>query len=80
MFPSGKCSSLLYEKKIVLTNIATQLPPIFENFWKQDKMRVCKNCNTYLEKSYQIPLIDEVGFYNSEWCHWKSPLFLKSHL
>ena len=44
------CYNLLYEKYFTLTNIVTQLPPIFEKFWKNDDARICKQCNAYLEK------------------------------
>ena len=44
------CLELLYEKYLPLTNIVTQLPPIFENFWNDDNARTCNNCNAYLEK------------------------------
>jgi 3-hydroxyanthranilate 3,4-dioxygenase len=45
-----KCHVLLYEKYLPLTNIVTQLPPIFEGFWNNDDARTCKNCNAYLKK------------------------------
>ena len=45
-----KCHVLLYEKFLFITNIVTQLPPIFEGFWNNDDARTCKNCNAYLEK------------------------------
>jgi len=45
-----ECNTLIYEKYFPLTNIVTQLPPIFEAFWNNDDARTCKNCNAYLEK------------------------------
>ena len=45
-----ECSSLLYDKFFVLTDIVKQLPPIFDGFWQDDKVRICKQCNAYLEK------------------------------
>ena len=45
-----ECHTLIYEKYFPLTNIVTQLPPIFEAFWNNDDARTCKNCNAYLEK------------------------------
>ena len=45
-----ECQNLLYEKYLPLTNIVTQLPPIFEGFWNDDNARTCNNCNAYLEK------------------------------
>ena len=46
-----KCHSLLYEKYIPLTDIVSQLPPLFEIFWADDEARKCKECNAYLEKT-----------------------------
>ena len=46
-----KCHSLLYEIYFPLTNIVTQLPPIFDDFWNNEDARTCKHCNAYLEKS-----------------------------
>ena len=43
------CHAVLYNKKIFLTNIVKQLPPLFKNFWDDDNVRTCKKCNTYLE-------------------------------
>ena len=44
------CHAVLYNKKIFLTNIVKQLPPLFKKFWDDDNARTCKKCNTYLEK------------------------------
>ena len=45
-----KCHTLLYEYFFPLTNIVTQLPPIFDGFWKDDDARTCQCCSAYLEK------------------------------
>ena len=45
-----ECHNKLYEKYFIITNIVTQLPPIFEDFWNNNNARTCKNCNSYLEK------------------------------
>ena len=45
-----ECHTLLYEYFFPLTNIVTQLPPIFDGFWKDDDARTCKCCAAYLEK------------------------------
>ena len=45
-----ECHDLLYEEYFPLTNIVTQLPPIFEGFWNDDNARTCNNCNAYLVK------------------------------
>ena len=44
------CHKLLYEKFLSLTNIVTQLPPIFDGFWDNDDARTCEFCSAYLEK------------------------------
>ena len=44
------CHTLLYEYFFPLTDIVTQLPPIFDGFWKDDDARTCKCCSAYLEK------------------------------
>ncbi len=44
------CFSLLFEKYTQVSNIVKQLPIIFDEFWKNQKHRTCKNCNHYLEK------------------------------
>ena len=45
-----ECQTLLYEKYFHLTDIITQLPPIFDGFWNNNDARTCKDCNAYLEK------------------------------
>ena len=44
------CFALLYEKHVQVSNIVTQLPVIFDEFWDNDHYRSCKKCNHYLEK------------------------------
>ena len=44
------CFSLLYEKYTQVSNIVTQLPIIFDEFWKNKNHRTCEKCNHYLEK------------------------------
>ncbi len=45
-----ECHTLLYEYFFPLTNIVTQLPPIFDGFWNDTDARSCKFCSAYLEK------------------------------
>ena len=45
-----ECNTLLYEKLLPLTNIVTQLPPIFDGFWNDNNARTCKSYSSYLEK------------------------------
>ena len=45
-----KCNTLLYEEYTQVSNIVTQLPIIFDKFWKNDNNRTCKECSHFLEK------------------------------
>ena len=38
------CESLIYEKFIQLTDIVSQLPPLFDEYWRYDKNRTCSKC------------------------------------
>jgi 3-hydroxyanthranilate 3,4-dioxygenase len=40
------CSKLLYEEAIELTDIETQMQPLFERFYKSLERRTCKHCGT----------------------------------
>ena len=44
------CASLLHEAFIELTDIETQLPPLFERFYANRAARTCKRCGTVLER------------------------------
>ncbi len=44
------CFSLLHENFTQVSNIVTQLPIIFDDFWNNDDFRTCKECNHFLEK------------------------------
>jgi 3-hydroxyanthranilate 3,4-dioxygenase len=41
-----QCGAKLYEEFFHLTNIVTQLPPVFERFYSQEANRICKSCGT----------------------------------
>lgn len=43
------CGNKLYEEFVKLTNIVTQLPPIFERYWGDIDKRTCKECGTVME-------------------------------
>ena len=43
------CGNKLYEEFVKLTDIVTQLPPIFEKFWGDEEKRTCKKCGTVME-------------------------------
>jgi 3-hydroxyanthranilate 3,4-dioxygenase len=40
----------LYEEFVAVTNIETQLPPVFERFFGSREHRTCRNCGQVMEK------------------------------
>jgi 3-hydroxyanthranilate 3,4-dioxygenase len=44
-----RCAALLYEETLVLTDIETQFPPIFERFYGNSLHRRCGRCGHELE-------------------------------
>lgn len=44
-----KCAQLLYEENLVLTDIETQFPPVFDRFYSKLDNRRCKHCGTVSE-------------------------------
>ena len=45
-----KCFTLLHEKFTQVSNIVTELPIIFDEFWSNNDYRQCRKCNHYMEK------------------------------
>jgi 3-hydroxyanthranilate 3,4-dioxygenase len=43
------CGEKLHEKFLQLTDITTQLKPIFEAFWGNEEERTCQNCGSILQ-------------------------------
>jgi len=44
------CSQRLHEEFIQLTDIETQMPPLFERFYASPDKRKCKRCGTVMER------------------------------
>ena len=44
------CNTLLYEEFILLADIVKDLPPLFDAFWENIKLRTCSSCRDILEK------------------------------
>lgn len=42
------CHEKLYEEKLELTDIVSQLPPIMERFYSDENKRTCKKCGTVM--------------------------------
>ncbi len=40
------CSNLVHETELQVRDIVTDLPPVFQQFYNDEKARVCKNCGT----------------------------------
>ncbi len=45
-----KCGNKLYEEFFFLTNIVTQLPPVFDRFYNNPDLCTCKKCGTKMER------------------------------
>lgn len=45
------CGEKLYEEFFHLTNIVTQLPPVFERFYGNSEKSICKKCGTRAQKN-----------------------------
>lgn len=49
MWYCENCGEKLYEEFLPLTDIVTQLPPIFERYWNNLEHRTCKACGTVMQ-------------------------------
>jgi 3-hydroxyanthranilate 3,4-dioxygenase len=45
-----RCGTLLYQEQLVLTNIETQFPPLFERFYGNPDNLLCRNCGARMER------------------------------
>ncbi|MBX7150991.1 3-hydroxyanthranilate 3,4-dioxygenase [bacterium] len=45
-----KCSTKMYDEYFHLTDIVTQLPPVFERFYNNEANSTCKKCGTRMER------------------------------
>ena len=45
-----QCGEKLYEEFVMLTNIVTQLPPIFDRFYNTPEHCTCKKCGTKMDR------------------------------
>ena len=45
-----RCDSRLYSEYLQITNIETQLPPVFERFWSNPEYTASPNCGSVLKK------------------------------
>lgn len=48
------CGHKLYEEFLPLTNIVTDLPKVFDNFYTNKERCTCKNCGTVMERPVPI--------------------------
>ena len=40
----AKCHQLVHRAEVLLKSIVTDLPPLFEQFYRNEELRVCSNC------------------------------------
>jgi 3-hydroxyanthranilate 3,4-dioxygenase len=45
------CNHPLYEEYFILTDIVSQMQPVFEKFYQDETLRTCKKCETVMEVS-----------------------------
>jgi 3-hydroxyanthranilate 3,4-dioxygenase len=45
-----RCDARLHSEYLQITNIETQLPPVFDRFWSNPEHTVCRQCGSVLEK------------------------------
>ncbi len=45
-----RCDARLYSEYLQITDIETQLPPVFERFWSNPEHTVCRECGSSLRK------------------------------
>ena len=43
-----RCNRKLYQEYLHISNIETQLPPVFERFYSSEANRTCKHCGTVM--------------------------------
>ena len=55
------CGTKLYEEFIEVTNIETQLPPVFDRFFGSIAHRTCSQCGTVMEQT-KVTVIAELTF------------------
>lgn len=48
------CGEKMYEEFLPLTDIVTQLPPIFERYWNDLEHRTCKKCGTVMQPPQKV--------------------------
>ena len=50
-----QCGNLLYEEFFALTDIETQLPPVFARFYGSQDLRTCQRCGTVMSPPASTP-------------------------
>jgi 3-hydroxyanthranilate 3,4-dioxygenase len=46
-----RCDAPLHAEYLPVTNIETQLPPVFERFWASAERRTCRVCGTVMQRA-----------------------------
>lgn len=50
----NQCDEKLYEEFLHVTNIVTQLPPVFERFYGNENHYTCKKCGTKMRQGHKL--------------------------
>jgi 3-hydroxyanthranilate 3,4-dioxygenase len=43
-----ECGEILYDSSFQLVDLGTQLKPVIESFWADEKLRTCRKCGTIM--------------------------------
>lgn len=43
------CGNMLYQEKLVVTDIVSQLPPVMQGFYGNDEKRTCNKCGSIMQ-------------------------------
>ena len=44
-----RCDALLHKEYLHVSDIETQLPPVFERFWSKPERRTCRSCDAVMQ-------------------------------
>jgi len=53
-FYCDSCGGLLHDDSFILVDLGTQLKPVIEKFWADEKLRTCKKCGTKLQQPVKV--------------------------
>ena len=57
----SKCNDMVHKETFKMKNIVTELPPIMEKFFSNEKLRTCKKCGNVMQKPGPVKSISEIN-------------------